>query len=376
MAGTVGGMSVPLMDPAAQWADVKERVLARMAEVVDSGRFILGPLVSEAESSLAARVGATHGIGVANGTDALVIALQALGLDRGDEVICPAYTFYATAEAIVQAGGVPVFADVRADTLCLDPDAAAAAVTPRTRALLPVHLFGHPADVPSLRAICERHGLFLLEDAAQAFGASLGGTRCGAFGDAATFSFFPTKNLPAFGDGGLITTSDAGVDERARLLRFHGSKDKVTFERVGFNSRLDELQAAVLLELAPLVDGWNDRRIEAAARYAALGLGELVDLPSVAAGATHIYHLYMVRTPQRDALVDALKGQGVGAAVYYGHPLHLQPVFEHLGYREGSLPVTERAAREGLALPMFPTLAEAQQSEVVDAVRASSAVLA
>jgi dTDP-4-amino-4,6-dideoxygalactose transaminase len=369
-------MPVPLMDPAAQWADVKERVLARMAEVVDSGRFILGPLVSEAESSLAARVGAAHGIGVANGTDALVIALQALGLEPGDEVICPAYTFYATAEAIVQAGGVPVFADVRADTLCLDPDAAAAAVTPRTRALLPVHLFGHPADAPALRAICERHGLFLLEDAAQAFGASLGGMPCGAFGDAATFSFFPTKNLPAFGDGGLITTSDAAVDERARVLRFHGSKDKVTFERVGFNSRLDELQAAVLLELAPLVDGWNERRIEAAARYAALGLGELVDLPTVAAGATHIYHLYMVRTSQRDALVDALRGQGVGAAVYYGTPLHLQPVFAHLGYREGSLPVTERAAREGLALPMFPTLVEAQQSQVVDAVRASSAVLA
>jgi dTDP-4-amino-4,6-dideoxygalactose transaminase len=369
-------MSVPLMDPSAQWAHVKQRVLARMAEVVDSGRFILGPLVGEAEAALSARVGATHGIGVANGTDALVIALQALGLEAGDEVICPAYTFYATAEAIVQAGGVPVFADVRADTLCLDPDAAAAAVTPRTRALLPVHLFGHPADAPALRAICDRHELVLLEDAAQAFGAALGETRCGAFGDAATFSFFPTKNLPAFGDGGLITTSDAGVYERARVLRFHGSKDKVTFERIGYNSRLDELQAAVLLELAPLVDGWNERRIEVAARYAALGLGELVDLPSTAPGARHVYHLYMVRTPQRDALVDALGKRGVGAAVYYGNPLHLQPVFEHLGYREGSLPVTERAAREGLALPMFPTLTEAQQSEVVDAVRASSPVLA
>lgn len=369
-------MSVPLMDPSAQWAAVKDRVLARIGEVVDSGRFILGPLVTAAEQDLSARVGAAYGVGVANGTDALVIALQALGLQPGDEVICPAYTFYATAEAIVQAGGTPVFADVSAETLCLDPDAAAAAVTPRTRALLPVHLFGHPADGPALRAICERHGLFLLEDAAQAFGATLGGIPCGAFGDAATFSFFPTKNLPAFGDGGLIATSDAAVAEAARVLRFHGSKDKVTFERIGFNSRLDELQAAVLLELAPLVDGWNRNRIEAAARYAALGLGELVDLPSVAPGATHIYHLYMVRTPQRDALVDSLKQRGIGAAVYYGHPLHLQPVFAHLGYREGSLPVTERAAREGLALPMFPTLDADRQAEVVEAVRASSSVLA
>jgi dTDP-4-amino-4,6-dideoxygalactose transaminase len=364
------------MDPSAQWAAVKDRVLARIAEVVDSGRFILGPLVTEAERDLSSRVGAAHGVGVANGTDALVIALRALGLEPGDEVVCPAYTFYATAEAIVQAGGVPVFADVSPDTLCLDPEAAAAAVTPRTRALLPVHLFGHPADVPALRAVCERHGLFLLEDAAQAFGASLDGTPCGAFGDAATFSFFPTKNLPAFGDGGLITTSDAAVAEAARILRFHGSKDKVTFERVGFNSRLDELQAAVLLELVPLVDDWNQRRIEAAARYAELGLGELLELPEVAPGATHIYHLYMARTPQRDALVESLRERGVGAAVYYGHPLHLQPVFEHLGYRPGSLPVTEQAAREGLALPMFPTLAAEQQAEVVDAVRASAAVLA
>ena len=367
-------MPVPLMDPSAQWAPIADRVKARIGEVVDSGRFILGPLVREAEAELARRVGAAHGIGVANGTDALVIALQAMGVEPGDEVICPAYTFYATAEAIVQAGGVPVFVDVRADTLCIDPEAVEAAITPRTRGLLPVHLFGHPADMPALRAIADRRGLFVLEDAAQAFGAALGGAPVGSLGDAATFSFFPTKNLPAFGDGGLITTSDAGIEDRSRVLRFHGSKDKVTFERVGFNSRLDELQAAVLLELAPHVDSWNDARIAAAERYAALGLGELMELPSVAPGARHIYHLYVARTPQRDELAAALKERGVAAAVYYGHPLHLQPVFEHLGYREGSLPVTEQAGREGLALPMFPTLTADQQSEVVDAVRAASTV--
>jgi dTDP-4-amino-4,6-dideoxygalactose transaminase len=369
-------MSVPLMDPSAQWASVADRVKARIGEVVDSGRFILGPLVREAETELAGRVGAAHGVGVANGTDALVIALLALGLEPGDEVVCPAYTFFATAEAIVQAGGVPVFADIRPDTLCLDPEAVEAALTERTRGLLPVHLFGHPAAMDELNAIARRRGLWVLEDAAQAFGSALGDARCGALGDAATFSFFPTKNLPAFGDGGLITTSDAAVEDRARVLRFHGSHDKVTFERVGFNSRLDELQAGVLLELAPLVDGWNDNRIAAAARYAELGLGEAMELPVAAPGARHIYHLYVARSPQRDELRAALNERGIGATVYYGHPLHLQPAFAHLGHREGSLPVTEQAAREGLALPMFPTIAEAQQAEVVDAVRAATAVLA
>jgi dTDP-4-amino-4,6-dideoxygalactose transaminase len=367
-------MSVPLMDPSAQLAAVADRVKARIGEVVDSGRFILGPLVREVEIDLAARAGAAYGVGVANGTDALVIALRALGLEPGDEVICPAYTFYATAEAIAAAGCVPVFVDVLADTLCLDPDAVSAAIGPRTRAVMPVHLFGHPADNPALHAICQKHGLFLVEDAAQAFGASLDGAPCGSVGDAATFSFFPTKNLPAFGDGGMIVTSDAGVEERARILRFHGSRDKVTFEQIGFNSRLDEMQAAVLLELAPLVEGWNEQRADVAHRYAELGLGELVELPTVAPGARHIYHLYMVRSPRRDEIAAALRERGVAAAVYYSTPLHLQPVFAHLGYREGSLPVTEQAGREGLALPMFPTLTAAQQSEVVDAVRATSAV--
>jgi dTDP-4-amino-4,6-dideoxygalactose transaminase len=362
------------MDPSAQWSHVADRVKARIGEVIDSGRFILGPLVREAEADLSARVGATHGVGVANGTDALVIALRALGLEPGDEVICPAYTFYATAEAIVQAGCVPVFADISPDTLCIDPEAVSAAIGPRTRAVMPVHIFGHPAAMPALRAICERHDLFLVEDAAQAFGAALDGAPCGSLGDVATFSFFPTKNLPAFGDGGMIVTSDAGIEERARILRFHGSRDKVTFEQIGFNSRLDELQAAVVLELAPLVDGWNAQRADVARRYDELGLGELVELPAVAPGARHIYHLFVVRSPRRDEIAAVLRERGVAAAVYYSTPLHLQPVFAHLGYREGSLPVTEQAGREGLALPMFPTLTAAQQSEVVDAVRAASAV--
>jgi dTDP-4-amino-4,6-dideoxygalactose transaminase len=362
------------MDPNAQFAPLRSRVVEAIAAVIESGRFILGPTVREVEERLAEDVEAAHAVGVANGTDAIVIALRALGLERGDEVICPAYTFYATAEAIAQAGGVPVFADIDPASFCLDPQAVEAAVTPRTRAVVAVHLFGHPADIDGLRAVCDRHGLQLLEDSAQAFGASLNGRQCGSLGDAATFSFFPTKTLPCFGDGGLITTSDAAVADVARRLRFHGSRDKQQFDLIGYNSRLDELQAAVLLTLRPHVAGWNAARAAAAARYEALGLGELVTTPPVAEGATHVYHLYVVRSERRDALRAALTERGIGAVAYYTRALHLQPAFEHLGYREGSLPETERASREGLALPMFPTLDEAGQREVVEAVRVASAV--
>ena len=365
-------MAVPLMDPHSQYGAVREQILGAIAEVVDSGRFILGPRVREVEQTLAAQVGAAFGIGVANGTDALLIALRALGVEPGDEVICPSFTFYATAESIAAVGAIPVFADIEEETYNLDPAAVEAAITPRTRAVMPVHLFGHPAAMGPLAEICARHSLALLEDAAQAYGASLDGVRCGALGDVATFSFFPTKNLPCFGDGGLITTSSAEVERLSRVLRFHGSEDKVTFTHVGYNSRLDELQAAILLQLHPLVDGWNDGRIAVAARYEELGLGEYVTTPAVAPGARHIYHLYMVRTPDRERLRAGLAEAGVASGLYYAKPLHLQPIFEHLGHPEGSLPVTERCARECLALPMFPTLGEAAQREVVDAVSALS----
>jgi dTDP-3-amino-3,4,6-trideoxy-alpha-D-glucose transaminase len=365
-------MTVPLMDPHSQYDAVRPQIARAIADVIDSGRFILGPRVADVERVFAEQVGAAHGIGVANGTDALLIALRALGIQPGDEVICPSFTFYATAESIAAVGAVPVFADIEEETYCLDPAAVEAALTPRTRAVMPVHLFGHPAPIGPLRAICVKHDLALLEDAAQAYGASLDGVRCGALGDAATFSFFPTKNLPCFGDGGLITTSSADVDRASRVLRFHGSEDKKTFTEVGYNSRLDELQAAILLELRPHVDGWNDDRIAVAARYEELGLGEHVVLPAVAPGARHVYHLYIVRSQDRDRLASGLGEAGVGNAVYYSTPLHRQPVFEHLGYPEGSLPVTERCARECMALPMSPTLGEAAQGEVVQAVRALS----
>jgi dTDP-4-amino-4,6-dideoxygalactose transaminase len=356
------------MDPHSQYDAVREQIARAIAGVIDSGRFILGPRVSEAEKAFSEHVGAAHGIGVANGTDALVIALRALGVEPGDEVICPSFTFYATAESIAAVGAIPVFADVEDETYNLDPEAVEAAITARTRAIVPVHLFGHPAAMGALTAIGRKHGLAVLEDAAQAFGASLDGVPCGAVADAATFSFFPTKNLPCFGDGGLITTGSAEVDRMCRVLRFHGSEDKETFTHVGYNSRLDELQAAILLELLPLLDGWNDGRIAVAARYAELGLGEHVVLPAVAESARHIYHLYVVRSQERERLVAGLGEVGVASKTYYSTPLHLQPVFAHLGHAEGSLPVTERCARECVALPMSPTLSEAQQAEVVRAV--------
>ncbi len=362
------------MDVRSQWAHLVPEITAAIGDVVEGGRFILGPNVAAFEQEAAAALAVPHAVGVANGTDALVLALRALEVRPGDEVICPAYTFYATAEAVAAVGAVPVFADILPDTFGLDPAAVEAAVTPRTRAVLLVHLFGHPAAVPELRAICERHGLALVEDAAQAFGARLGGAPVGGLGDAATFSFFPTKNLPAFGDGGLVSTRRPEVAEHVRLLRFHGSRDKRTFELVGYNSRLDELQAAVLRLLLPELDGWNAGRRAAADRYRELGLGEHVALPGVAAGAEPVYHLYVVRTPERERLREALRERGVAAAVYYDRPHHLQPVFAHLGYRPGSLPETERAAAEGLALPMFPTISEEQQREVVAAV--ASAVVA
>ena len=361
-------MTVPLMDPHSQYAEVREQIARAIAEVIESGRFILGPRVAEVERTFAEHLGVAHGIGVANGTDALLIALRALGVEPGDEVICPSFTFYATAEAIAAVGAIPVFADIEDETYNLDPAAVEAAITPRTRAVVAVHLFGHPAAMGPLGAICKQHGLALLEDAAQAYGASLDGVSCGAIGDAATFSFFPTKNLPCFGDGGLITTPSAEVDRICRVLRFHGSEDKKTFTQVGYNSRLDELQAAILLQLRPLVDGWNDGRIAVAARYAELGLGDHVVVPAVAPGARHIYHLYVVRSQEREHLMAGLSEAGVASATYYTTPLHLQPVFAHLGWTEGSFPVTERCSRECLALPMSPTLGEAAQREVVDAV--------
>jgi dTDP-4-amino-4,6-dideoxygalactose transaminase len=362
-------VAIPLTDVRAQYAPLLDELKDRIAEVLDSGSFILGPEVKAFEEEAARFLGAVEAVGVANGTDALVIVLDALGVGQGDEVICPSFTFYATAESIARRGATPVFADIDPATLNLEPSDVAARVTERTKAILPVHLFGRPFDPASFS-----HGVPVVEDAAQAFGSKVGDRRAGSLADAATFSFYPTKNLFGLGDGGLVTTADSELADRIRLLRFHGSRDKQTFDVVGYNSRLDELQAAALRIFLRHLDEWNEGRRAAAKTYAELGLGDVCELPADEPG--HVYHMYVVRTGERERLTAALDQAGIGWAAYYRTPLHLQPALAELGYEQGSLPETERAARETLALPIWPAISREQQERVVECLRAASTVKA
>jgi dTDP-4-amino-4,6-dideoxygalactose transaminase len=355
---------IPLVDVKAQYAPFIPALLERFAEVLESGRFIFGPEVEAFEREAAASLGVPHAIGVANGTDALILALEAMGVGRGDEVVCPAFTFYATAEAIARVGATPVFAEIDETTLNLDPEDVAARITPRTTAIVPVHLFGRPAPLDELAAL----GVPLLEDAAQAFGAP----GIGSAGACTTFSFFPTKNLFALGDGGLVACRDGEVADTVRKLRFHGSLDKQTFVLVGVNSRLDALQAAALRVFLPELPRWNGERREAARRYAELGLGEVVEVPADDPG--HVYHLYVVRTPERDRIAVALQEAGIASASYYSTPLHLQPALRYLGYEPGSLPVTERVASDNLALPLWAGIPADVQERVAETVRAAAGV--
>lgn len=341
----------------------------RLAAVARGGRYILGPEVEAFERELAAYLGVRHAVGVANGTDAITIALRALGVGPGDEVVCPSFTFYATVEATVSAGATPVYCDVDPQTMCVTAETVRAAIGPRTRAIVAVHLFGNVAPMAELREL----GLPVLEDAAQATGARLDGVRAGALGDAATFSFFPSKNLPCLGDGGAVTTDDDDVAAAVRRLRFHGSDDKRTFVEVGYNSRLDELQAAVLRVLLPELDGWNAARRAAADMYAREGLGEHVALPAVVGGAEHVHHLYVVRSERADELAGALGEQGIGARGYYRTPIHRQPATAGFATAGLELPGTEEVARTHLALPMGPELGADQVREVVAAVGAATA---
>ncbi len=353
---------IPLIDVKAQYAPLLPELQRRIAEVLEDGRFILGPNVKAFEEEAAAYLGVEETIGVANGTDALMLVLDALGIGPGDEVICPAFTFYATAESIARRGATPVFAEVDPDTLNLDPSDVAARITKRTAAIMPVHLFGRPAPLAELAAL----GPPLIEDAAQAFGAPGIATT----GAASTFSFYPTKNLFALGDGGLVATSDSKLGERVRMLRFHGSRDKVDFHYLGVNSRLDEIQAAALRLFLQELEGWNRARRDAAARYAELGLGDYVDLPFDEPG--HVYHLFVCRSPERDAIVASLREQDIGCATYYVTPLHLQPALRFLGHAEGSRPETERAARENFSIPLWPGISPDAQERVVEAVKAAA----
>jgi dTDP-4-amino-4,6-dideoxygalactose transaminase len=359
-------MAVPLFDTKTPLAPLRAEIDAKIAEVVDRGAFILGPEVAAFERELAAYLGARHAAGVANGTDALVLALRALGVGPGDEVIVPSFTFYASAEAIPHTGARPVFCDVDPDTCCVTADTVRAAMTSRTKAVIAVHLFGNVAPIADIEAL----GVPVVEDAAQAAGSLSEAGRPGALGTIATFSFFPSKNLGAFGDGGAVVTSDPELDAKIRLLRFHGSKDKGTFELVGHNSRLDELQAAILRVQLPHLDAWCDGRRAAAAAYERAGLGELVELPRPAPGCDPAWHLYVVRDESVDGLASTLTEAGIGHKVYYRVPAHRQPAMAEWA-AGAQLPVTDELARTHLAIPMSPVLGDDQAAEVVSAVRSA-----
>jgi dTDP-4-amino-4,6-dideoxygalactose transaminase len=358
--------TIPLVDVKSEYAPLLPELEARFREILDSGEFIRGPHFRAFQEEAAAYLRVKHTIGVGNGTDAIVLVLDAMEIGPGDEVICPAFTFYATAESIARRGATPVFADIDPATLNIDPADAAAKITRRTRAIMPVHLFGRPAAMPELAEL----GVPLIEDAAQAFGAP----GVAELGLIATYSFYPTKNLFCLGDGGLVATSDDGLAERVRMLAFHGSRDKVDFGFVGYNSRLDELQAGMLRIFLQRLDEWNRGRREAAARYAELGLGELVELPRDEPG--HIYHVFTCRSPDRDDIRAALRQAGIATASYYETPLHLQPALRFLGYEPGSLPETERAAADNFSVPMWPGIPAEVQERVVDVVRSAVGVAA
>jgi dTDP-4-amino-4,6-dideoxygalactose transaminase len=358
-------MAVPLFDLETPLAALRPAIMERISQVVAGGQFVLGPEVHAFESELAAYLGVRHVIGVANGTDALVIALRALGVQPGDDVVLPSLTFYATAEAVADVGARPVFCDVDVDTRNVTLNTVSAAITPRTTAVIAVDLFGVPAPVPELRAQLE---LPVLEDAAQAAGASLGDRRAGALGDAATLSFYPSKNLPCFGDGGAIATDDDEIAQTARALRFHGSHDKQTFTYVGYNSRLDELQATILRVLLPELDGWADGRRAGAQIYLDAGLADHVTVPVVPDGAVPAWHLYAVTHPRADELLSALADAGVQARGYYRVPLHRQPAMAPFVVDQTPLPVTDALAAENIALPISPVLGADQAHEVVAAI--------
>ncbi len=364
---------VRFVDLAAQRASVAGEMDAALAQVIASGQFVGGPVVERFEGDFAAFCGAAHAVGVGNGTDALLMALRALGVGPGDEVLTTPFTFVATVAAIVHVGAVPVLCDIDPRTFCLDPEDAARRITPRTKVILPVHLYGHPADMTTLRALADQHGLWLLEDAAQAHGARLAGRRAGSLGHIAAFSFYPSKNLGAWGDGGAVTTSDPVLAERIRRLKNHGRVGKYEHAEFAHNSQLDALQASVLSVHLRHLDAWNARRREIAARYAERlrGLPGLA-LPAEADDAEHVYHLYVVRARRRAALQAAFSNAGVEWGVHYPIPLHLQPAWAAAygpATGRGAFPRVERLSEEILSLPMHPFLTDNDVDHVADVAR-------
>jgi len=363
---------VPLLDLTRQFAGIRDDVLSEVGKVFESQRFILGEQGAALEREVGEALDTAHAVGVSSGTDALLAALMALDVRAGDEVVVPAFSFFATAGVVARLGAVPVFADVEPGTLTLDPEDFASKVTPKTRAVIPVHLYGQAADLEPILEIARGRGIRVVEDACQSIGARYRDRAAGTFGDAGAFSFFPTKNLGAAGDAGLVTTQDPDLGARLRRIRVHGMEPKYFHAEIGGNFRLDEIQAAVLRVKLRRLAGWNRRRAEIAGEYRRLlaapaAAGKLA-LPVVGAGRDHIYHQFVIRVPERDAVRARLTAAGIGCEVYYPVPLHLQECFRNLGGRPGDLPVSERAAEEVLALPIWPELAGTEIAAVASAV--------
>ncbi|MGE3819134.1 MAG: DegT/DnrJ/EryC1/StrS family aminotransferase [Isosphaeraceae bacterium] len=367
-------MAVPALDLKAQYQTIRDEIDRVVREVIESQYFILGPEVSGLEAEVASYCGVSHGVGCASGSDALLLPLLAMGVGPGDEVVTSPYTFFATGGAIWRTGARPVFVDVDPVTFNMDPDLFEAAITSRTKVVLPVHLFGQTAEMDRINAIASRHGLIVLEDAAQAIGAEYQGTRTGALGHVAAFSFYPSKNLGGFGDAGLIATNDPELARKMARLRVHGMEPKYHHHEVGFNSRLDALQAAVLRVKLRHLDAWSDARRAAAARYDELfheaGLTDVVTLPRALEGRRHVYNQYVIRVPsdRRDSLREFLTQRRIGTEIYYPIPLHLQVCFAELGHKPGDFPISEAAALETVALPIYPELGEAAQRHVVSSI--------
>ena len=365
-------MKVPLLDLQAQYRPLRDEILTALTRVCDSQRFIMGPEIDALESELSRQLGVTHAIAVSSGTDALLLALMALDIKPGDEVVTPTYSFFATAAAVERVGARPVLVDIDPATFNLDVAQAVAALTPKTKAIIPVHLFGLCADLDPIVDAAARAGIPVVEDAAQAIGSTYKSRPAGAIGAFGCFSFFPSKNLGAFGDAGLVTTNDDALARRARLLRTHGMEPKYYHHLVGANFRMDAIQAAVLRVKAPHLAGWTRARRENAARYRTLfraaGLDGPVTLPVEPPDRRHIFNQFVIRTPERDALKRHLDERGVGNEIYYPVPFHLQPCFAHLGHRRGDFPHAERAASESLAIPIYGELTLEQQQSVVSAV--------
>jgi dTDP-4-amino-4,6-dideoxygalactose transaminase len=367
-------MHVPLLDLQAQFAGIRDEVLSAVVRVCDSQRFVLGPEVEAFEREMAALLGVKHAIGVSSGTDALLVSLMALGVGPGDEVVTSTYSFFATAGTVSRMGATPVFVDIDPGTFNIDVAQVADAITPRTRALLPVHLFGQMADMDPILELGRQAHIPVIEDAAQAVGARYGGRPAGGVGAIGCFSFFPSKNLGAFGDAGLVTTNDDDLASRVRLLRTHGAERQYHHRVVGGNFRIDALQAAVLRVKAPHLASWTAARQRNAARYRELieaaGLGRKITVPPEAADRTHIYNQFVVRVPDRDPVKTALHARGVGSAIYYPIPFHEQECFAHLGPWTGGFPEAERAARESLAVPIYGELSDDQLQYVVGSLAA------